>query len=228
MIFFPLSFQSVSFYFHTPAKCIPLYSQFSMTGFILSGKWTIRTLKIPIIRFPQRFIFRVPMKRMESQARKKWENIFFSNKMLLQGKGGFKINSLTAFKKQTKSKRLLKEIFDFTHLHHYQDSFTAVLILPDMLEEEKITLKGGCDSSSHWTNDSVPWGKYQKTRNATLFLFLWPFREDCKFNCLTGEDFLQQLDLTESEHNFNLICAFVKPQSNTTLTTGYAQILWDT
>lgn len=38
--FFPLSFQSMSFYFHfhIPAKCILLYSQFSMMGFIFSGK----------------------------------------------------------------------------------------------------------------------------------------------------------------------------------------------
>lgn len=89
--FFPLSFQSVSFYFHfhTPAKCILLYSQFSMMGFIFSGKWTIRTLKIPIIQLPQRFIFGVSIRRIKSEARKKRESIgvFSPIKCCSRGRG---------------------------------------------------------------------------------------------------------------------------------------------
>lgn len=140
--FFSLSFQSVSFYFHfhTPAKCILLYSQFSMMGFIFSGKWTIRTLKIPIIQLPQRFIFGVSMRRIKSEARKKRESIGVSSPIKCCSRGRGYLNSAAWQPKRnklTKSKRLLKEICNFTHLHHYQDRFIAVLILPDMLEEKK-------------------------------------------------------------------------------------------
>lgn len=79
------------------------------------------------------------MRGMKSEAKKNRESIgvFSPNKVLFQGKGLLEISSLTTKKKQAKSKRLLKEICNFTHLHHYQDRFTAVLILPDMLEEKK-------------------------------------------------------------------------------------------
>lgn len=134
--FFPLSFQSASFYlhFHIPAKCILLYSQFSMMGLIFRGKWTIRTLKIPIIRLTQRFIFGVSMRGMKSGGRNKRESIgVFSPIKCWVGEGVTWNQQLDNWK-ETKSKRLLKEICNFTHLHHYQDRFIAVLILPDMLE----------------------------------------------------------------------------------------------
>lgn len=72
-----------------------------------------------------------------SQEKKRKYQGFFSNKVLFQGKGLLELSSLTTEKKQTKSKRLLKEICNFIHLHHFQDRFIAVLILPDMLEEKK-------------------------------------------------------------------------------------------
>lgn len=76
----------------------------------------------------------------EKLSQEKVRKIYFffpPKKCFFQGKGSLKISSLTAEKKQTKSRRLLREICNFTHLYHYLDSFIAVLILPDMPEKKK-------------------------------------------------------------------------------------------
>lgn len=82
--------------------------------------------------------FGVSMRGMKSRARKKRESIggFSPINYWVWGRGYLK-SAAWQLKSNREQKRLLKEVCNFTHLHHYQDRFIAVLILPDMLEEKK-------------------------------------------------------------------------------------------
>lgn len=124
-------------------------------------------------------------------SQEKVRKYLFSNKMLFQGKGRLKISSLTAKKKQTKSKRLLKENCSFTHLHHYWDSNKTARYA----WREKIIIKGGRASPPYWTNDCVLSEEYQKTCNVTLSCPCDLLVRSVNVTlCLPGEDFLERLD----------------------------------
>lgn len=191
MILFSLSFQSASFYFHfhTPAKCILLYSQFSMMSFIFSGKWTIHTLKIPIIRLTQRFILWSINEGNENEAREKRESVgvFSPIKPCFRGRGYLKSAAWQLKRNKQKQKFVERD--------------------PQFHTFESLSEQIYCSSNSArytWRekNNIERMSCFSSTLNKWLYFFrriwenlqchpsfsLWSFGEEYKFNSLATRE----------------------------------------